>query len=279
MAIVFMTDPSTGRCCLYDENGTTGDANNPNATRNAPLNSPASHLDKIYFHSDFDYLEVHATTTKTISHASVAAGSLPVTQSVKFGWNAASADHLLLAHSLGYAPFALVAVGDNIIWPGMAVQTAADGGARYASVYCTTTGVYLYEWASIGASTLAATSLDYDVIIFRDPPAASGSVLVDFDPSTGVVTMGKGKFNSSRNYLQVVSGGTPFGLSLGRTIDLNNGAPRAVRPDGTTFDPVPSTLKLGIYGGPVQSAPASFGSAMNYGGSYTGPTAIEVQAP
>lgn len=277
MAIIFMTDPATGRCALYDENGTSGDADNPNSTRNAPLNSPASHLDKVYFHSDFDYMEVsHGPTVATISHAAVTAGSVPSGASIAFGWTAASADHLLLTHGLGYVPQAMVVYDGNLLWPGMPVQVDGSGGSRFVSFYCTSSAVRLYEWASVGSSNLAAASRDYTVLVFKAPPAPSGSVLVDFDPSTGVVEMGFGKFNSSRRYLQVVAGGTPFGIAYGRTIDLNNGAPRAVRPDGTTFDPVPSSLTLG-----VERPGTSYvqGSSMGYGGSYAGPGSIQVQAP
>jgi hypothetical protein len=85
------------------------------------------------------------------------------------------------------------------------------------------------------------------------------------------------RFDSSRRYLQVVPGGSPLGLSLGRTIDLNNGAPRAVRPDGTTFDPVPATLTTRIQGN-YQPAPA-YGASLAYGGSYAGPETVQVQAP
>lgn len=278
MAKVFMTDRSNGRCALYDENGTTGNPDDPNASRNAPLNSPVTHLDKVYFHSDFDYLEVSHSATATVSHASVTATTPPAGQAAGFGWNSAQADHLLLTHSLGYVPFALVARGDNILWPGTPVQTDANGGARYVTAYCTSTGVYLYEWASIGSSTLAATSLSYQVLVFRAPPAASGDILVDRDAATDVVEMGFGKFQSDRRYLQVVSGGTPLGFSLGRTIDLNNGAPRFVRPDGTTHDPVPAALKLGLTGLTFFSG-GIYGAAMTYNGSFTGAGAIEVQAP
>ena len=277
MAIVFMTDPSTGRCALYDENGTSGDADNPNSTRNAPLNSPASHLDKVYFHSDFDYMEVsHGPTVATVSHASVTAGSVPGGATIAFGWAAASADHLLLTHSLGYVPQAMVVYAGNVLWPGMPVQVEADGGARFVSFYVTSSEVRLYEWASVGTGNLPSASRDYTVLVFKQPPAPSGDILIDFDPSTGAVQMGLGKFDSSRRYLQVVAGGTPFGIALGRTIDLNNGAPRAVRPDGTAFDPVPAGMALGIE---RPGASYVYGSSMAYGGSFTGPGQIEVQAP
>ena len=282
MAIVFMTDPATGRCALYDENGTSGALDDPNSARNAPLNNPASHLDKIYVHSDLDYMEVsHGPTVVSVSHAAVSVGSPPAGQPFRFGYTTAAADRLLLTHSLGYAPRAMVVYNGNVCWPGMPVQTDVGGGSRFVTAYATSTEIRLYEFASVGSSDLAATSLDYTVIVFKDPPSPSGDILMDFDPTTGAVQMGRGKFNSARRYLQVVPGGSPFGLALGRTIDLNNGAPRAVRPDGTTFDPVPSSLQLGLsrFGLGGANWGYVYGSSMAYGGSFSGAGAIQVQAP
>lgn len=281
MAIVFMTDPDTGRCALYDEDGTTGAANDPNAARNAPLNNPAAHLDKIYFHSDFDYMEVsHGPTVVSVSHSAVSIGSAPPGQLARFGYASAAADRLLLTHSLGYVPLAMVIYDDNVCWPGMPVQSDAGGGARFVTAYCTSSEVRLYEFASVGSSDLASVSRDYTVIVFKAPPAPSGNVLLDFDPGTGAVTMGMGKFDSSRRYLQVVAGGSPFGFALGRTIDLDNGAPRAVRPDGTTFNPVPSGLQLGLSrSGMGTDYGYSYGSSMAYAGSFSGPSSVQVQAP
>ncbi|WP_297105122.1 hypothetical protein [uncultured Devosia sp.] len=282
MAIVFMTDPTTGRCALYDENGSTGDFNDPNSARNAPLNSPASHLDKVYFHSDFDYMEVsHGPTAVTVNHAALSIGAAPPGQIFPFGYTTAAADHLLLTHSLGYPPLALVIYDGNVCWPGMPVQADAGGGARFVTAYVTNTELRLYEFASVGSGGLPAVSREYTVLVFRAPPAPSGDVLLDFDPATGVVQMGLGKFDSSRRYLQVVPGGSPFGLSLGRTIDLNNGAPRAVRPDGTSYDPVPSGLQLGLGRGAMGIADYGYvyGASMAYGGSFTGSGSVQVQAP
>lgn len=281
MAKVFMADPSTGRCALYDEPTTSGDPQDPNSARNSPLNSPVSNLQFVYFHSDFNYMEVsHGPTTVAVAHASVPVGGTSFPESgasIAFGWKATSANHVLLTHSLGYIPHAMVVVAGNVLWPGMPVQVASDGGSRYVSAYCTTTQVVLYEWASSGATTLPATSLNYTVLVFRNPPAPTGNILIDFDPVTGDVEMGRGQFDSSRRYLQVVPGGSPFGIAYGRTIDLNNGAPRAVRPDGTVFNPVPTTLRLGLTR--LQGYPTVYGASMAYGGSFTGPTQILVQAP
>jgi hypothetical protein len=96
--------------------------------------------------------------------------------------------------------------------------------------------------------------------------------------------MGLGKFHSDAPYLQVVPGGSPFGLFNDRSIDLHNGAPKAWRPDGTTFAPVPANLKSWLpfnpYGGGASPGGEPFGASMAYNGSYAGPaSALQVQAP
>src|SRR5690606_11531388 len=85
------------------------------------------------------------------------------------------------------------------------------------------------------ADTLAAASRDYQVIVFRQPVADS-AYLVDFEPSTGRVIMGLGKFDSSLKALrQAGDDDSPFDIALGPTIDIKNGAMRSVLPDGTVF--------------------------------------------
>lgn len=277
MAVVFMTDPATGRCALYDEAPGGGAFDNPNSSRNRPLNSPTSWLANLYFHSDFDYMEVsHGPTNVVVNHAQVVPGTQPADANINFGWYATGVDRLLLTHNLGYLPIAMVAYQNNLIWPGMPVQVQGDGGARFVSFYVTTTQVRLYEFASVVANTLVAAARTYTVLVFRRPPAPSGDILLDFNASTGILKMGRDKFISSRRYLQVVPGGTPFGIAHGRTIDLKNGAPRAVRPDGTTYNPVPAALKFGIN---RPNFPTVYGASMAYNGNFVGPGSIEVQAP
>lgn len=283
MPIAFMTDPVTGRVALYDEAPGGGDFDNPNSMRNRPLNDPKNWLSHIYFHSDFNYLEVvQGPTVVTVNHPSVAAIPAPPGATVNSGWASSVADHALLTHGLGYPPIVFVAQGNNIIWPGMPVQVDGIGGMRCATVYVTNTQVRLFETAAVGNSALVATNINYTVIVIKDPPAPSGSILFDFEPITGIVRMGREKFNSLRRYMQVVSGGTPFGISYGgRTIDLKNGAPRSVRPDGTAFDPILSALAIAIarIGLNGTNWGTTFGGSMAYNGSYTGPGSIQVQAP
>lgn len=295
---VLMTDIASGHVALFDEAAGGGAFNDVNAARNAPLKTPASHLDKLYFHTALDNLEVSSDTTVTISHASVAGsssggisggagassggGGNANNDTVRFG--ASSADHLLVTHGLGYFPDFMVVQSGNGLFGGMPVQTQADGRGRYATAYATATEIRLYEWTSVSAATLAAISLDYRVIVFRQQRAASGNKLIDFNGTTGITEMGKDRFKTDRAYLQVVPGGTPFSLAYGRQMDLDVGAPRFVRPDGTAFDPVPSTQKARLsatYGtGPSMGTwTGAYGASMAYAGGYTGATQVLVQAP
>lgn len=274
MTIAVRNLSSDGVFAIFDEATDVGDVLDIDAARNAPAKTPASHLAKLYFHSSLDMLEVFTEGTTGISHAATSAGTTATGANKAWEWNTASADHLLATHNLGYEPLAMVAYDDNILWPGMPVQTNGVGGGRYVSFYVTTTQLRLREWSSSGSSGLSSTSLDYDYLIFRAPRTASGSELAGYNATTGILQLAFDRFNSGRKYLQIASGGSPFGLSLGKTIDLDNGAIRAVRPDGTTYEPVPADLACR-----VQPGTGTFGSAMGYGGSFTGDGAIQVQAP
>lgn len=273
-----MINPATGRAALFDENGTSGSPSDPNATRNKPLDNPYDFLSRIYFHSDFDYLEVAASGTITINHAAVTPPTPPVWSaqpSAPFSYKAGVTSHLINSHGLGYAPFAIIASGSNILWPGMPIQFSASNGGRFLTPYVTSSQLRIYEW-SMAKNAVAAVTRTYSYIVFRRPRTASGKILMDFNPTTGTVTMGKGKFDSTRRYLQVVPGGSPLGFHRGRCIDLDNGAPRFINPDGSVYDPIPSSsgLSLTLY----NMAPTSYAS-MKYEGSFAGVPGIQVQAP
>lgn len=276
MPEAFRTFPS-GDVAFFEEASGGGAVLDINSQRNRPARFPEDWLANLRLHADLDYFEIASEGEAIINHAAVAAGALPPDASIAFGWNATSTTHALLAHNLGYEPFALVAYDDNILWPGMPVQVQADGGGRYVTAYCSTTHVNLHEWASIGAGNLGAVSRTYRVLVFKAPPAPSGNVLFAFDPATGGVDMAFGKVNTLRKYLAVVTNGSPLGLSTGRTIDLQNGAMRAIRPDGTTYEPVPAGLTMSLPRPP--GWPRVYGASLAYNGSYAGPTSIQVDAP
>lgn len=284
MATVFMTDPATGRCALYDEAPGGGDVANPNSMRNRPLNNPTAWLSLIYFHSDFNYMEVSSGPTPvTVNHSAVSPIAPPIGATIDFGWNtAASTDRLLFSHGLGYTPTVMCTLGTNMLWPGMPVQSTGDGGVRFVTVYANSTQVRMKEFGTTGPTALPAVSLTYSLLVFANPPSPTGNVLFDFDPATGITEMGRRKFKSDRRYLQVVPGGSPFTISYGgRTIDLANGAPRAIRADGTAFNPIPSSLGSALARIDLNGTNYGYvyGSGMNYTGSYVSPGNIQVQAP
>lgn len=289
-----MADPASGKVALFDEAPGGGSPSDPTSLRNRPLLDPASWLANVYFHSDLDNLEVVSDTSVAVAHAAVTgttvsgvsggggsgggAASSGLAASIRYG--ASSATSSLVTHNLGYVPDFLVVVGNKVLFPGMPAQVQADGRGRYVSAYATTTAITLYEWTSVSDQTLPATNLTYRVIVFRQQRAASGSQLLDFNTATGETTIGKGRFASSRRYLQVVPGGSPFAISYGKTMELRNGAPRIISPDGTVFEPVPAGLK-GRWSVTTSSTThnGAYGSSMAYSGSFIGPTQIQVQAP
>ncbi|RYE43603.1 MAG: hypothetical protein EOP24_27650 [Hyphomicrobiales bacterium] len=282
----FQIDPVTKNIGLYDEPTpavTESDYANPSAPCNAPLNNPEANLPYVYWHILMDNLEVAFDQTVSISHSAIGTGvdvfdPSAAVQNV-YDVDPTIIDHDALTHSLGVEPLALVALGDDILTPGYPVQypVTTNGSVRYVCPFVTSSKVYLREFRSRGSAGLSAVSLNYRILVFRQQRPAAGNVppkLVDFDPATGLLTLGDGRWRNDRRYLQVVSGGTPFGLALGRTMDAANGAPRIVAPDGTVFDPVPSSVcQRFTNGNPPWGAP------MTYDGTFTGGGAVQVQAP
>lgn len=276
MTVVFMTDPATGKVALFDEASGGGDPADVNSQRNRPLKNPSGWLANIYFHTDLDNLEVAFDQTVSVSHAAVSSVTTTtfLTATGALAFNAYHTDRLLLTHNLGYIPDCMVAQGTNMLWPGFPVQTGSDGRGRYVSIYATTTEIRMYEWVSATATALPATTLSYRILVFANPPAPADGILIDFNPSSGLTYMAGGRFRSDRHYLQVTPGGSPFGLSAGKSIDLSNGAVRYVRPDGTRFEPIPSSLQLKL-----RSDSSGYGPSMAYNGSFAAETSILVQAP
>ena len=277
---VAMDDPATGRFAIYREPVDSGDFDDPNSAPNAPLNSPLSYLRYLYFHSDLRHLAVAAAGSATISHVSAGGGSnIPLadnaSKSTNFEFGTYSADHDLVNHGLGYDPFAIVAVGDNVCWPGVPVQFELGNGFRTATPFVTSTMLRLNEIVS-SASALAATSITYAYLVLKAPVGPQNAYLRDWNPTTGVQQFGYGKWRSDERWVQVVPGGSPLALFQDRSIDAANGAIRAIRADGTFYEPVPSGAQLGFVR--LGQTPA-FAGSMAYDGSYTGPTPIQIQAP
>lgn len=278
---VFMIDPASGEVALFDEAPGGGDVEDAGSLRNRPLLDPENWLANLYFHSLLDNMEVVSDTTVTVSHGAIGAASnttgIELAGAIDYG--AGVVDHELVTPALGYEPLVLIAIGDQLLTPGQPVQGpgVTGGTVRYVAPWVTSSKVYLREYGSRGTGGLSALDIDYRVLVIRQPRGRSGSYLADFDPDTGVLELAYGRFRSDRRYLQVVPGGSPFGLCLGRNADAANGAPRFSSADGTIFDPVSSATKMGIKAAAEGSV--TYGAAMDYTGTFTGAGAIQVQAP
>lgn len=286
----FMTDPDTGNIALYDEPVATGDPADPAAPRNAPLNDPEGNLASVYWHILLDNMEVLFDTSVEVEHAATAAGTTTSTsgaqQSGAFDIDETMTDHEVYTHDAGYEPFVLAAVGNNVLVPGYPVQVPGsfNGAGRYVTVHCSSTKVYLREYRTRGASGLAALTQSYRLLGFRRQRSAEGNdppQLIDFDPDTGILKLGDGRWANNRRYLQVVPGGSPLALPFGRTLDLKNGAFRLALSDGSTVDPMANNIRTGIVatGGQFASDSIVYGDPNTYDGDWEPGEILQVQAP
>lgn len=237
MAFVFMTDEATGRCALFEENGTIGDPQDPNSVRNAPLNNPELYLDKIRFHSDFDYYTVLlGPTTVSITHP-LAAGRISYPfffPDTGFGiaGQVVTSEQTLITHNLGYIPSYMIISDGAIIAPSTIINSTASA-TRYVTPFVTNNIIGLNTTAVTDQNDLPAITKNYTVIVFRKPQEEN-SYLIDFNPENGEISMGRGKFKGNYKNLRVAASGDmqPFDISLGRTVDIRNGGIRTVLADG-----------------------------------------------
>lgn len=272
--------PAAGVVALFDEAPGGGDPKDITSLRNRPARFPESWLANVYLHNLLNNMEVVIDQTVGITHAAFASASGefdPGTAATdRYDTDATQVDFDLVTHNLGYEPLVLVALGDDILTPGYPVQNApvTNGSGRYCCPFVTTTKVRLHEYRTRAISGLPSVARSYRVLVMRQPRTPTGRMLREFNPTTGALSLGRDTFNSGRRYLQVVPGGSPFGLSHGRTMDAKRGAPRFVAPDGTIFDPIPNTANVRFLDGPQPPS-----EPYSYNGSFTGDGAIQVQAP
>lgn len=237
-AFVLMNDLATQRVAYFEEPTTSGAVDDPNSARNAPINDPVSWLDYVKFHSDFDYYQVAmGPTPVTVAHLAIAGATVTV-------YNLAGAtfarqgqmvenEYDLVTHGLGYEPRYMVISNGHIVAPGTLIQVATAQD-RVVTPYATTTKIRLHEIGTSSASTLAGVSVDYEVLVFKQP-AFDSPYERDFDETTGRLILGYGKFDSALKMLRKAgASASPFDISLGPTIDIGNGGAKTVLADGTT---------------------------------------------
>ncbi|HEV7344144.1 MAG TPA: hypothetical protein VGN60_00735 [Devosia sp.] len=240
MVYVFMNDPATGRVAVFEENGTSGDPEDPNSVRNAPLNDPVTHLTRTRFNADFDYYQVSTDTSGiAIVHPATPGASTVVATapSITRVGQVAKSSINLVAHGLPYVPaYMVVGPYGGLIGQSSLIQTVAGVGVRRVSPYATSTHIGLLDVGISSASDLPALAMTYRVIVFKQPVADSAYML-DIDPDAGVFNMGYGKWRGDLKQLRQskLADASPFDVPLGRTSDIRGGVSRTVLADGTTF--------------------------------------------
>lgn len=277
--MTLMSDPATGHVALFEEPFGSGAYTDPASARNLPLRQPENYLGYVHLHTALDQMEVVAyQPSLSVTHPKVRGRSpteIDGVANVSVSPGVDRVDRLLFTHSLGYVPHFLVAINGVILSPGFPVQVLSGGGrSRYVTAYATATEIRLSEISVVTADDLPAVAVTYQLLVFREAPAPSGSVVLEYSSANGLVTMGFGRFRSDRAYLQVLpqGTGTPFALPNGPTIDVKNGAPVMAKASGEMVLAMPDLRYTMVQGRP-------FGLAMQYNGSFAPPPTIPVQAP
>lgn len=241
------------RCAIYDEAPGGGDPTDPNSLMNRPVISPTSWLSYLYFHSDLNYYGVVASTLgTTITHPAIGGGQRQagggtgeVSAIVYFQGLPLATDDVLLTHNLGYVPNFYGIVNGNLMPNGTIIQQVPGVGSRFTSMYATTTQIRVYSFGYSSLSTLAAISVNYGAIVFRNAAPISTERMLDIQPGRAV--FGQGKFISNQPHLRVTgSGDTQFSIATDRTAGIRNGGVRTWLPTGGARD-------WGSYNGAVPS--------------------------
>lgn len=290
MPVVFFAEPLTGVCALFDDPGGGGQWGDINAPCNRPAKDPVNWLTHLYFHSSFDYLEVAASpdpvgiTHPLISNYNDTPPAAPSgNQSYRFSNYRPTAieigDYALVTHGLGYAPRFKVAINGEIIAPGFPIQLHGGVATRWVVPYATASQIRIREIGTQQSTDVPAITVNYQTLVFANQPNPTGNVLFEFDPVSGIVTMGRGRFNSGKRFVQVVPGGTPFFLPLGRTADVANGVVRNVTPLGSVLESMPAGQRLQLYQSRSDAPAGGDSGVTGYNGGFGGSGAIAVKAP
>ena len=140
------------------------------------MTKPLVNVDKVHFHSNFDYMALEATFSTTITFQARAASTLTVTYNKgKSSYQQQIPDsgyvrHDLGTHSLGYTPFATATRGTagSQVTPTYPLQE--NGAAlRFINIEMDSSKVYVYEFWTTFTNALSSVTEDFDVWVFRDP--------------------------------------------------------------------------------------------------------------
>ncbi|MDF1627041.1 MAG: hypothetical protein P1U84_12225 [Parvibaculaceae bacterium] len=219
----------------------------------APLRSPMAHLDKIAFHSDFDYLWVGPSPRKSTDP-----GMSPVTAPAVGINSVQSIEVALFNHGLGFVPFLSGDIivdgyrqpcaGSMIPVPG---GNAANAGWRFCTFTADATSVYLHVFGLISN----AMTLHWEVRVYEEEFGVVTPPAVNFRFEAGAAALKSlGKIDSDHRYVRAAAGAGDFRVLGKQTIDLRQRS-GVFGPDFHWSDGQVSGAKPTFIAGP--SAPAA----------------------
>lgn len=136
------------------------------AGSNLPLNTPTTYLDRVYFDTRFDYLNILWKTEYVQSYPLIAADVTNPALILK-GTNLYS----IGMHNFGFIPAAMLIDYDTreVIASNMYIQTVNEKSTRIASFLMDDTRFYIRERYRVQYEDLPALTRRYTLIAFSNP--------------------------------------------------------------------------------------------------------------
>lgn len=137
------------------------------------LNKPKKNIGNVFFHSNFDYMQLEAkfTSTLTLPQRTAVINYVDIRKGpdlIQFYPSSGVQRHTLGYHGLGYVPFATSSRGAKQVTPTAPIQNSG-ASQRLINIEMDTNNVYVYEQWLTYQNNLGAVTDTYTVWAFRNP--------------------------------------------------------------------------------------------------------------
>lgn len=193
----------------------------PGIADDGPFNAPLDHLDRVVYHSDLEYLEIHSVTAISLS--------LPD----RIGATTTGTLYDVTTHGLGYTPIAVM-VADGVQYAAHEPRYLEQFRLRTLALVADDTTVKVREWWVnwFGSTVIPAETFAATVYVLK-VAAQTEDEMVSISPAG--VQLGRGIIAPGRKYVRESEAPDFYG-ARSRTIDTIGAGFRRARPDGTTSD-------------------------------------------
>jgi len=216
MAKKLFADGVSGKVAIYDPA-------NP-----AAFTNPLANLQSVFFHSDLDYVGVAKIIDVTVTHPYRGVGGTAAQNSYAVP-NFPAGNVNPLAHNLGYKPFGIAFVGNNMLPANSQIQDSGQS-FRTVAIQVDENSVGIFESCYVYGSALPAINVTYKIVLFRQMTGQLDNKALHIEPDQ--FKAGFGKLDTDYNYLRYDAAAPDFYFSKGRTADVSNGSFRIVTANG-----------------------------------------------